>query len=84
MDDEFEFLNVKFSQKEAQLILEAAGYTKFDVESGRGPSGWGEMKLCCEHPKGKRMFAEHAWKKERDAMVKRLLLAGLSKNEIAE
>lgn len=84
MDDTFEFLNVAFTRDEAQAILEAAGYTSFKLESGRGPSGWGEMKLCCDHPGGKRMFAEHAWKQERDSMVKRILLSGIGKKEIVK
>lgn len=80
-DDKFEFLNVQFTREEAQAILEAAGYTNFAMEWGRD-GGWQVHKLCCDHPEGKRMFAEYAWKKERDAMIKRLLLQGVGKKEL--
>jgi hypothetical protein len=83
MDDEFKFLEVSFSREEAQLILEAAGYTAFELEWGRGRGGFSELKLCCNHPEGRRMFAEYAWEQERKAMVKRLLLHGLGKKELA-
>jgi hypothetical protein len=82
MDDKFEFLGVNFTQDEARLMLEAAGYQNFELEYGRGVGGFQVMKLCCDHPDGKRMFAEYAWKQERDAMVKRLMLQGLTKGAI--
>lgn len=75
--DKYEFLGVLFTDDEAKRLLSAAGYTGFKLEWGRGTSGFEELKLCCNHPNGQRMFAEYAWKKERDAMVKRLLLQGL-------
>ena len=76
-DDTFEFLGTKFTPEESQKLLEATGYTNFKREWGRGPSGWEELKLCCDHPDGKRMWAEYAWKKERDHMLKGLLLKGI-------
>lgn len=79
---EFEFLGVSFTPEEAQRVLEAAGYTNFEMEYGRGRGGFSELKLCCDHPDGKRMFAEYAWKQERDAMVKRLVLGNLGTKEI--
>jgi len=82
--DTFEFLGVIFTEDEAQLVLSSAGYTNFKIEFGPGRDGFEESKLCCDHPNGKRMFAEHAWKKERDAMIKGLLLNGLKKPEVTE
>jgi hypothetical protein len=83
-NDTFEFLGVSFSPEEAQLILEASGYTDFASEWGRGRGGFSELKLCCCHPEGRRMFAEYAWKQEKDSMVKRLLLDGLGKKGALE
>lgn len=82
-DDTFEFLGVAFTREEAQRVLEAAGYTKFELEHGRGRGGFSELKLCCDSPEGKRMFAEYAWGRERDAMIKRLLLGNLGDKEIS-
>ena len=79
--DTFEFLGTKFTPQEAQRLLEETGYTKFELEWGRGPSGFSELKLCCDHPEGKRMWAEYAWKKERDHMLKDLLLKGLASSK---
>jgi hypothetical protein len=76
-DEKFEFLGVSFTREEAQLLLETAGYVKFELEYGRGSGGYSELKLCCNHPNGRRLFAEHAWQQERDAMIKRLLLGNL-------
>lgn len=76
--DTFEFLGTKFTRQEAQKLLEEAGYTSFKLEWGRGRGGFAELKLCCDHPEGKRMFADYAWNEERDHMLKDLLLKGLT------
>jgi hypothetical protein len=83
--DTFEFLGTKFNREESQKLLEQAGYSNFKLEWGRGRGGFSELKLCCDHPEGERMFAEYAWKKERDHMLKDLLLRGIeSSKELPE
>jgi hypothetical protein len=56
-DETFTLLGVRLSSQRVIDLLERLGYSKLVLEWGRGYSGFDELRLCCDSPSGRRMFA---------------------------